>query len=447
MADAPPLSGALSARVTLLLGVVAVGLPFVISALLPHVPASGAPLELLDLAARYPASELTFDRRPIGTQEDFRPRITNVNIVDLDQDGFPDILACDAVRHTIWWHRHAGSGAWEDRTLCPTNSIAAPAHTTVVDLDQDGDVDILVAGLRSEWPTDERVGQVILLENTGDLTFEVKILLDDVRRVTDVQAGDLDADGDLDLVVAEFGYLHGRILWMENLGEGRFVDRELAMAPGTIHVPLADYDQDGDLDIAATVTQNEEEVWILENTGAETFSPIPHRVWYTPNFDIGGAGMIQTDLDRDGDQDLILSVGDNLELVYPCPQPYHGAVWLENRGDLEFEAHRISNLAGTYAADVADLDGDGDTDVVLASMFNEWKQPGSASLVWLENDGTQNFTTWQIDEAPSHLCTVACGDLNGDDRPDIVAGSLLTFEPFERAGRVTAWLNQDVRQK
>ena len=63
------------------------------------------------------------------------------------------------------------------------------------------------------------------------------------------------------------------------------------------------------------------------------------------------------------------------------------------------------------------------------------------SVVWLENDGKQNFKTWQIDQDPIHLVTVAVGDINSDGREDIIAGSLNLRSPFQRIGRVTGWLN------
>jgi hypothetical protein len=96
-----------------------------------------------------------------------------------------------------------------------------------------------------------------------------------------------------------------------------------------------------------------------------------------------------------------------------------------------------------YAAAVADFDGDGDTDVALACMFNDWHRPGAASLVLLENDGRNEFTATMIADRPTHLATLAAGDLNGDGRPDLVAGSLyLNTPPPDRAGRVTLWLNR-----
>jgi hypothetical protein len=62
--------------------------------------------------------------------------------------------------------------------------------------------------------------------------------------------------------------------------------------------------------------------------------------------------------------------------------------------------------------------------------------------VLLENDGKQNFTPKTIADSPIYLATVAAGDLNGDGRPDIVAGSLHLTEPFQRLGRVTLWLSK-----
>ena len=74
-------------------------------------------------------------------------------------------------------------------------------------------------------------------------------------------------------------------------------------------------------------------------------------------------------------------------------------------------------------------------------MTNDWYDPKTASIVWLENDGTQNFKTWQIDNDPIHLVTVAVGDLDGDNRDDLVAGGLNLRKPYQRIGRINAWLN------
>lgn len=420
----------------LILIALAVGIPLGVLALLPHVPAARPPAELYAGGTRYPASPVQFEFQKAGKPLVGLPLITNVQILDFDDDGKNEILACDAVGNRVLLLKRQADGSWEESVLIA--DVSVPAHATVVDIDQDGDRDVLVSVLGRIMPDDGVIGRLELFERRGD-RYVRHVILDDVRRVADAQVGDFDVDGDIDIAVAVFGYSRGSVLWLENLGDFQFRDTELLNAPGTIHVPVGDFDQDGDLDIAAIVTQDEEELWAFENQGDGTFAA--RRLWMTINLDLGGAGLVAADLDRDGDLDLVLPAGDNLEDFDAYPQPYHGCYWFENQGDWRFEIRRISDLGGTYAAAVADLDGDADQDLVLVSLTNNWLEPNNASVVWLENDGQQQFTQWQIAAAPLHLVTVALGDLNDDGRADIVAGSLNVRRPHRRLGRISTWLN------
>lgn len=402
----------------------------------PHVKLLQPPPELHVGGTAFPQSVRTFRQLQIGPNAAHNAQICNVQIVDFDRDGLNDVIVCDALRSQVLWYRQFPVGKWEERVL--GDDLPVPAHATVADLDRDGDNDVVVAILGDLYGADLYTGRVVWLEQTPR-GFVQHVLLDDVLRAADVQVGDLDGDKDLDIAVAVFGYSVGQILWLENRGKGKFRDHLLMNAPGTIHVPLADYDGDGDLDIAAVVSQEEEEIWAFENLGGGRFrSRLLHR---SDNFDIGSAGLVQDDLDGDGDPDLIWPVGDNLEYEYAYPQPYHGCFWLENTGGWTFVPRRIASFGGTYAASVGDLDGDGHRDVVLVSMVNQWQKPGNPSIVWLKNDGRQNFTVWRIADRPTHLTTVACGDLNGDGRDDIVAGVLKKMLGHtDRDGRVAAWI-------
>jgi hypothetical protein len=419
------------------LAVVSVAVPALLWLALPKLPALGTPVAPLDAGTSLPASSILFDTQVVGDAAQGHSRICHVQITHLEPEGPTGVLVCDASRNAVTFCVQHEPGSWQERVL--VSDVIAPAHATVVDIDDDGDRDILISVLGNIEPDDGVVGRVLLLERTAE-GYTSRTILDDVRRVADVQPADFDADGDIDLAVAVFGYNRGQVLWLENRSNGRFREHELLSAPGTIHVPVADYDGDGDLDIAAVVSQDEEELWAFENLGNGSFRN--RRLWFTINFDLGSAGLIADDLDRDGDTDLILPAGDNLEDFDPFPQPYHGCLWFENHGGWDFQARRIATFGGTYAAATGDLDNDNDTDVVLVSMANVWDDPTRASLVWLENDGQQQFTTWQIASHPTHLVTAAIGDLDADGRNDIVAGGLHIRGPYDRIGRVTAWFNR-----
>jgi hypothetical protein len=360
-----------------------------------------------------------------------------VRIVDFDEDGLTDILVCDARRNRVIWYRQTSDNRWDEIPI--GDELNTPAAAVPVDLDRDGDRDLVVAVLGDVLPSDSQIGQVVWLENQ-DGKFMTRVLLDDLRRVSDVQVGDLNGDGNPDIAAAVFGYHHGEILWLENRGGGRFRDHLLFTSQGPSHVPLGDFDGDGDLDIAALVSQDHEEIWMFENRGAGTFAP--RLIHGFLNFDLGSASLTSADLDHDGKLDLLVAAGDNLEINHHYPQPWHGCMWLRNLGDRRFEPRRIGSVGGVYAAAVADMNGDGHNDVVLGCMFNDWHSAGSASLVLLQNDGHEEFTAKTIADRPGHLATVAVGDLNRDGAPDIVAGTLQLHHSSTRTGRVTAWMSR-----
>jgi hypothetical protein len=378
------------------------------------------------------------EKKPIGNpMGGSKPWITHLSILDLDRDGMKDVVVCDAKLNQICWIRNTSPGQFQELHI--GSEIRGPAHASPCDIDMDGDLDLLIAKMGMVFPNNDRIGAVVVLENDGAEHFTNRTLVEKVARVTDVQCGDLDGDGDMDLAVGQFGYDDGEIRWMENKGNWDFDSHMLLKLSGTIHTPLADMDGDGDLDIVALVSQEWEEIYVFENNCEGRFDT--RLIYGSTNEDFGSSGISLVDLDQDRDPDILYTNGDAFDYIPPGPRPWHGVQWLENKGGLEFTYHRIGDFPGAYSANAVDVDRDGDLDVIVVSCFNDWDKRSAASIMWFENDGQMGFVSHHLVSDPTHLLVLDSADMDGDGWVDIVTGGFYAYPPYDRMSRVVLWKN------
>lgn len=374
---------------------------------------------------------------PVGQTFTEPPLISHLQAGDLDGDGLLDIIVCDCRTNSINWIRQFPAGIYTETVLA--DGMTAPAHVQVFDFDRDGDKDILVAVLGMLFPNNDKIGSVVVLENDGKNNFTKRIVVDKVARVSDVRAGDLDNDGDQDLAVAQFGYDDGETRWVENTGNWKFQSHILQNLSGPINVEIIDIDKDNDLDIISLVSQEWEEIYCYLNDGKGNFTP--RLIFGSSNEDFGSSGIYISDADRDGDDDILYTNGDAFDYIPPQGRPWHGVQWMENKGNLNFEFHRLLNFTGAYNVRSCDIDSDGDLDLFCVSAFNLWEKSDSQSFIWMENKGNMQFIRHDITKNPTHLLTLELGDFNNDGLMDMVTGGMHTYPPYDRMGRITLWIN------
>ncbi|NNE92711.1 MAG: VCBS repeat-containing protein [Verrucomicrobiales bacterium] len=385
-------------------------------------------------------TKLKFEKMAVGSLPvNERPQATNVRICDLDSDGKEDdVVVTDNEHSTISWLRlDESSGEWKETVLA---KAPAPVRTNIFDFDQDGDMDIAVAAMGFMHPNDDLIGEFHLLINRGDQTFEQKTVLRGTPRITDIAPGDFDKDGDIDFVVAMFGWRKtGGIGYLEQKSPTEFTTHPLLQINGTMRVMPAFVDDDDKLDFLALITQEHETVaaFIQEKPGK-----FRNSILARANHPVFGSSGIQfVDLDGDGDKDLLYTNGDMMD-ENPLPKPFHGVRWFENK-DGEWVLHHLAEMPGCYCGTASDMDGDGDLDIVASALYFHWDQNDFPSLIWLENTGgAKEFIRRKIAYAPTNLASHDVGDLNGDGLPDIVAAGMHIPGPLGRKGRLTVWLQK-----
>lgn len=316
--------------------------------------------------------------------------------------------------------------------------LNSPCHVEPCNLDGDNNIDFVVADLGSLGAVDHDWGRVIWLRpDTQRNTYEEIVVVAGLGRVADVRPADLDADGDVDLVVACFGYHStGQILWLENTAGPdevpTFTPRQIDSRPGAIHVPVLDLDGDGRLDVLALISQEYECVEAYLNQGNTTALPSANaffrsRLWTGPDLTFGSTGIEPVDLDQDGDLDVLYTNGDALDNGFANPS--HGIQWLENVGNGRFLYHRLTDLLGAYRALAGDIDLDGDLDVVAVAWLPEevklvkLRDMPLPSVVCLEQIEPGEFVRHTLEVGAPRHPSLELADFDEDGDLDFAVGS------------------------
>ncbi|MBE3037190.1 MAG: VCBS repeat-containing protein, partial [Chloroflexi bacterium] len=228
---------------------------------------------------------------------------------DVDGDGDLDILAAGQnANQVVWWENRRGeSSDWKDHWTGHVVDSAFEEAMAVfgADLDGDGDMDIVGAGYTSNkiawWENDGTPADGGWTIHTVDAAF---------NGADDVYVVDLDEDGDLDILGA--GYLADKVTWWENDGtpvDGGWTTHTLDDAfDETTSVHAEDMNGDGYLDILAVSRYGGDTAW-WENDG----TPGDGDIWtkhVIANFPIS-TGVFASDLDGDGDADVLITTSDN----------------------------------------------------------------------------------------------------------------------------------------
>ena len=277
----------------------------------------------------------------------------SVATADIDGDGDLDVLSASFNDDKIALYRNDGTGAFAAQEVITTNADAAQSVTTA-DIDGDGDLDALSA---SAFDND-----IALYRNDGTGTFGAKeIISTDAVGASSVATGDIDSDGDLDVLSASSLALDNKIAiaLYRNDGTGTFGGEEVISrnAGGAAFVATGDIDGDGDLDVLSA-SSIDNEIALYRNDGTGTFGA--EEIISTNA--LGAQSVAAADIDGDGDLDVLsASFGDDKIALYRN----------DGTGAFGAEEIISTNAVEARSVATADIDGDGDLDVLSASFDDD----------------------------------------------------------------------------
>lgn len=272
------------------------------------------------------------------------------------------------------------------------------ASLSIGDIDGDDDMDLIVANGR-HWPGQNKVF-LNDLKNGGQGTFDVHHDLDAEQSTSYTAAlGDIDGDGDLDVVVGndkQPSYV------MLNNGAGKFI-RGATVGPisNTRSVTLADLDGKQGIDVI--LTNRREANLVCFNDGRGGFTRMT-RFGEKSDATINVAAA-----DFDGDGDLDLAVANR--------EGQQNRVYV-NDGNGEFAQSRTYGTGSdmTRGVAIADIDGDGHLDIINANI-------GQANAVYFGNGSLQFERSLQFGQNARSYAVVAA-DMNSDGRIDIAIANV-----------------------
>ena len=247
---------------------------------------------------------------------------------DLQGDGLDDVIVATWVPGEILVQFGAPGGLLDETQIATS---AAARDLITADLDGDGDTDVL---LRSSIP--ELLAWRENLDGMGTLG-PPQALDAPAQNIVSTVVGDLDGDGDLDVLRTESAAVtDDTVLWYENLGAGTFAAAAALTTDGLEAkvIALADLDLDGDLDLVRGETTG---VSWFPNDGQGGLGP--RRII---SDSVGDCSALEiADVDGDGLPDLVLGVRPA-----PFPELLHEIVWIGNKGRLPWQSLG-QGLAGT----------------------------------------------------------------------------------------------------
>ena len=277
--------------------------------------------------------------------------------------------------------------------------------------------DLLSMGLMD--PNDDSNGALLAIRKENG-SWRGKRLIGNLQRPVQATYADINEDGREDVVICEYGNYTGKLSWHEATATDSTKKHIIENWPGARMTYWEDYDGDGRKDLWVLWAQGDEQIAVYLNDGKGNFAK-KVILRFPPVY---GSGYFElVDFNKDGRLDILYANGDNGDKSYAL-KPYHGVRIFLNKGKDKFEEEFFYPLDGATQALARDFDQDGDLDIAAIAFFPDFSRDPVRSFVYLENKGNNTFTPRTFPNPNrGRWLTMEAADIDRDGDLDLLLGS------------------------
>lgn len=410
-------------------------------------------------------NSFSYEKQIIGnTVEDF----INFKIVDLNKDGFKDIVATTKYYNDkLGWFQQNEDGTFTDLKEI-SSSVKNVKYLLIEDLENDGDLEIITASYNNNDAKNQKIAtfkynstensyketiidfyisaanvvkivdldndgkndivsgfqSVIWNKNQGNNIFSSHILISEniTGFITDLQFTDFNSDGFIDIIISATNAIE---IYKNKDGIHFELIKNIDINEGVEHIELSDVNGDNLIDIVLSHQAGTNPISVLFND--QNFNFLPIKPAYTTTNSYYKAYSFKCgDMDADGDNDIVIGERDNSSLI-----------WLENDGTENFEKHTIANSIACDDIDIGDVDNNSTLDIVVSGDNDYYNSDFNLFKNTTSNETGLTFEQIKIDV--QSLQSVVLADINNDSYLDIIGTSYEYYSPYDE--RIFYYLN------
>ena len=334
-------------------------------------------------------------KQSISTNTGSFPRVIDAG--KIDNDAFKDIVIGTDLGGTIEWYKNNGNGTFTKQALI-TSTLPGIEGLVIADLDNDNDNDVIA--------TSYSAGKAVWFQNNGSGGFSSeKPIASGLTGAGTVKAGDIDGNGTVDVVVSS--YSTHEVSWFSNNGSGTFGSAQTISGipnSGPLDFDLADYDNDGDLDVVVAYGLIDAIV-LFDNDLSQTSNPTFSSYSIVDTANYGLRDVRFGDVDNDGTLDVIKA------------DKFLNTAWYKKSGGGFSKTVFTSSNSSPATVLVKDVDEDNKQDVIVGYAT----AASSDKLTWFEDSSTSGEA--DIDASQNDIYDFVLSDFDNDGDLDMASVS------------------------